>query len=114
MAVSFAVTATLPTYGPIHSLPAVLPAQAVQAALASAAVAQRLEAAESSFGNHYTQAVPAAGHLTVTEVKAAVFPEAAAATVRTTLVALAAFLTILTVKPALESAYEALAVPSSL
>lgn len=51
--------------------------------------------------------------MTVTAVLEAVFPLAAATTVRTTDLALSAFATELTVKPAFEREYEALAVPPS-
>jgi len=53
VAVAAAVTATLAIYGPFHSLTlAALPDQTVQAAAASAAVAQRLEAVDKSVGTH--------------------------------------------------------------
>ena len=53
VAVAAAVTATLAIYGPFHSLTlAALPDQTVQAAAASAAVAQRLEAVDNSEGTH--------------------------------------------------------------
>jgi hypothetical protein len=51
--------------------------------------------------------------MTVTVVKAAVFPEAAVATAIFAVASFVAFLTILTVKSAFVSVYEALAVPSS-
>lgn len=52
--------------------------------------------------------------MTVTEVYEAVFPEAAVVTAITAFASLVAGLTILTVKSAFVSEYEALAVPSSL
>jgi hypothetical protein len=50
----------------------------------------------------------------VTEVYEAVFPEVATVTAITALASLVVGLTMLTVNPAFVSAYEALAVPSSL
>jgi len=53
VAVSAAVTATLAIYGSYHSFKlAALPDQTVQAAAASAAVAQRLEAVDKLVGTH--------------------------------------------------------------